>query len=342
VPSGPSRSQSSPALETRKVIGHRTNMGLKPIWIVIAVCGLAAYAATALFADREALSTGIAALGGVGVVVVLALSVGNYLLRFWRWDWYLTQQGGHIPPGRHFLYYIAGFALTVTPGKAGEAVRSLYLKQHGVPYSQSLALLFVERLLDFAAILLLAGTYMLSLPEYRPLAIAALALILGMLIAVGSGRVTALMRMLATRLPARRSGLCRHLADLFESSRLMLRPGKLFLGLAIGLVAWGLEGYGLVILAHAVDIDVSISEGIAVYSSAILAGALAFFLPGGVGGAELVMTALFVHGGAPWSSSLVATVMCRVATLWFAVVLGLAAMVILQRRTLPEKPLSQT
>jgi glycosyltransferase 2 family protein len=311
-------------------------MGLKPIWILVAVGGLAMYAATAIFADREALSSGIEALGATGMLAVLALSVGNYLLRFWRWHWYLEDGGHRIPFGRHLLYYIAGFALTVTPGKAGEAVRSVYLKQHGVPYPQSLALLFVERLLDFTAILLLAGTFLLGSAEYRPLGIASCILVVGAVIAVGTGHMASLARALAPKLPVRLQTLAQHAAEMFEKSRRMLRPGRLSVALAVGLIAWALEGYGLFILARALGIDIGLDVAMAIYATSILAGALAFFLPGGVGGAELVMTALLMHAGAPLGVALIATVMCRVATLWFAVVLGLAAMVILQRRDQPE------
>jgi glycosyltransferase 2 family protein len=318
-------------------------MPIRPIWIAVAVCGLVAYAATAIFADRTALAAGIGVLGAFGVAAVLALSVGNYVLRFWRWDWYLSQRGYKVPFGTHLLYYVAGFALTVTPGKAGEAVRSLYLKRHGVPYSQSLALLFVERLLDLCAILILAGAYLLNVPKYRPLAITAIAVVLGLLIAFGTGgRFSRLIRSIGRRLPARLRGYCEHLADMIESSSVMLRPRRLFIALLIGLIAWGLEGYGLVILAHAAGINVGITEGVAIYASAILAGAMAFFLPGGVGGAEVVMTVLLMQAGATLNVALIATVMCRVATLWFAVILGLIAMVILQRQATPESQLGQT
>ena len=68
---------------------------------------------------------------------------------------------------------LAGFTLTVTPGKAGEAVRSLYLHQYGVSYAQSLAALFVERLLDVLAMSLLALLILLARPEYAWLVILA-------------------------------------------------------------------------------------------------------------------------------------------------------------------------
>ena len=99
--------------------------------------GLAAlpYLGFVRFAARDAV---LAALRRVGLPVLLAifaLSLLNYLLRFWRWQHYVAAFGHAQSVWRHFLYYLAGFTLTVTPGKAGEAVRSLYLHQYGVTYA---------------------------------------------------------------------------------------------------------------------------------------------------------------------------------------------------------------
>ena len=57
------------------------------------------------------------------IVVLLALSLVNYALRFQRWHGYL-QRLRHTVPWRFNLHaYLTGFALTTTPGKAGEALR---------------------------------------------------------------------------------------------------------------------------------------------------------------------------------------------------------------------------
>jgi hypothetical protein len=72
-----------------------------------------------------------------------------------------------VPIGRHLLYYLAGFALTTTPGKAGETVRSLYLKSHGVSYTHSLAAFFAERLMDLFAMVGLALLAVSYLEGYR-------------------------------------------------------------------------------------------------------------------------------------------------------------------------------
>jgi uncharacterized protein (TIRG00374 family) len=50
------------------------------------------------------------------------------------------------------------------------------------------------------------------------------------------------------------------------------------------------------------------------------------FLPGGLGGAEAVMISLLVLQGMTTPAAVAATVFIRLATLWFAVCLGLIAL----------------
>ena len=51
--------------------------------------------------------------------VLLALSLVNYAMRGLRWLIFSRALHLGVPPGANLLYYVAGFAMTPTPGKAG-------------------------------------------------------------------------------------------------------------------------------------------------------------------------------------------------------------------------------
>ncbi len=283
--------------------------------------GLAAllYLGFVLFADREAVFAALRRVGLPVLVAIFTLSLVNYLLRFWRWQRYVAAFGHVLPWRRHFLYYLAGFTLTVTPGKAGEAVRSLYLHQYGVTYAQSLAALFVERLLDVLAMSLLALLILLARPDYAWLVAIAWGLTLGL-----GGLVT--RPWLPEKLRVWGQGhryehRLGQLARLLDSAAVLLRPGYLLFGLSLGVLSWGLEGLSLYWIAQEVGVGVSLETGIGIYAIAVLAGALSF-LPGGLGGTEAVMGVLLVAFGADGASAVAITLLCRIATLWFAVALG--------------------
>ncbi|MCW8886014.1 MAG: lysylphosphatidylglycerol synthase domain-containing protein [Motiliproteus sp.] len=94
--------------------------------------GMSIYLVIVGWADFDSLATKIVELPEALIWSVLGLSFLSYFLRFARWHCFVESQGFSIPLVRNLEIYIAGFALTLTPGKAGEAVRSIYLLPYGV------------------------------------------------------------------------------------------------------------------------------------------------------------------------------------------------------------------
>jgi uncharacterized protein (TIRG00374 family) len=291
------------------------------------------YVCIAMLTDSAKLADALRQLGWRGCLAVLALSLLNYLLRFERWQFYLHRLGRDLTHGRHLLYYLSGFAFTVSPAKAGEAMRSLYLQDHGITYRVSFAAFFVERLLDLFAITALASLIVFDHVKYRPMFIATVTLLAVILVGARQGVVPLMIERFSARLSARFSarfsvGIARLLAGfagLLRSSSQLLRPRSLLLGFVLGLGAWAAEGVGFQFICEALQISGSVTMFVGIYALSVLAGSIAFILPAGIGGMEIVMTALLVEQGAPLRVAIIATLLCRLATLWFAVIIGVAA-----------------
>jgi uncharacterized protein (TIRG00374 family) len=264
-------------------------------------------------------------LGWLGWAAVLGLSAVNYLLRFLRWQNFLARLGRRLPAWRHFLYYLAGFAFTISPAKAGEAVRSVYLRDHGVNYSESIAALFVERLLDLFAMVLLASLIVVGHPAYRLLVVATFLLVLLVIAAACQSSLPLWVDRFGARRSKRIAQMAAAFANLLRSSRVLLRPKPLIAGVMIGLLAWGAETLGFGVICQGLHINGSVWSFSGIYGVAVLAGTAAFFLPAGIGGTEIVMTTLLVERGADLKVAIIATLLCRLATLWFAVLLGIGA-----------------
>lgn len=303
----------------------------RSVLVGIAAVGMLAYASVAVFTDSQRLGAALHALGWAGVVLILLLSLLNYLFRFWRWNLYITRLAHRLPVLDHCLYYLSGLTYTVSPGKVGEAMRSVYLRRHGVTLAMTLVAMFAERLLDLGVVVLLATLVALANPRYAPLVIGA-ALVLGVMGAlIASQQLPRWIERLSVRLkPGRVLTALQALTRLLDSSGLLLRPQMLLLGAIAGLLAWVAEGVGFQLICNGLGIHISLSAATGVYALALLAGNVAIFMPGGIGGTELVMTALLTARGVPLSTAVIATILCRLATLWFAVVIGFVATAILE------------
>lgn len=250
------------------------------------------------------------------------LSLFNYVLRVVRWDMYLRRLG-HVLPRRFVaLTFMAGFAFTLSPGKLGEMVRARYYQPKGIPISAVTGAFFVERLLDLVVMILLAVVVLAELQAYSSFLWVAIALVGGLLASVALVPWDAVSRRLAGFSTGRFVLAARSAVNMFVSARNFLSPGMLVTGLLIGLVAWGAEALGLKLVADVIaPVHLSLPAAMGIYAIAIIVGALSF-LPGGLGSTEAVMAALLVAHGYPTSQAILLTLVCRLLTLWLAVVIG--------------------
>lgn len=298
--------------------------------VISVVAAVVLYVGSSFFTGAEDVFRAVSRVDLRIWILVLGLSALNYLLRFCRWQWYLARLGHVLPPLRHLMYYLAGFALTTTPGKMGEAIRSIYLKPHGVSYADSLAALFVERFLDMLAVLLLGLLVVRFFSDVWWPSIFAATLIGAILTAVSRPD---LQHAITARLKRSRSPriqrLGGHLSSLIRSSEALLSSRRLVGGVMLGLIAWGAEGIGFYLILRGLEAEVATSVAIGVYAAGILIGALSF-IPGGLGSAEAAMVLMLSVLGMDLSTAIAATIVCRVATLWFAVALGFCALAVIE------------
>jgi uncharacterized membrane protein YbhN (UPF0104 family) len=293
---------------------------------VSVVIGIALYLGAVLLADATQIRHQAASISAGVWGILIAASLLNYALRFVRWDWFTRHNGGHIPWLRHAIIYVIGFSLTTTPGKAGEAIRSLYMTRYGVAMHHSFASLFVERLIDLISIAALA-TLAVGLLADAPLVLG----LSGALVVVAALSLSTSLPESIARRGANffRSGAIgagfSHVAALFASSRNLLNLRMFAAANVIGLIAWSAEGLGFYVLLSELGTDVSIFVAMGIYGAAVLIGALSF-LPGGLGSTEAAMIAMLMAAGTDLSTAVLATIVCRIVTLWFAVALGLVAM----------------
>lgn len=312
--------------------------------IISVVLAIALYFVGMVATDFDATYTAVARMGWFAWLAVLGLSLLNYGLRFSRWSTYISQiSQATIPTFRHLKYYVSGFALSTTPGKAGEAIRSLYLHPYGVGYHQSISALFVERLLDMMAISLLAVLACIYFPQYQWVAFITVTVAVGGLVLLHQAWAINAIELRAQRMGKLKKPLT-HIVIMLRSALLLMKNRQLVGGLVLGVIAWGGEGIGLYLILKAMGATIDVWLAVSIYGVAVLVGALSF-LPGGLGGTEAAMTLLLIASGADKSTALAATLVCRVATLWFAVVLGLISMGVLalspSKKNTNDKPLAE-
>lgn len=290
---------------------------------IIAAAG--GYLAFSLWGGWQEVIDAFLHVGLLGTLIALLLSLVNYGLRFIRWQIYLNKLGYSIPWLPSLRIYLSGFALTTTPGKAGEAFRGVLLKQRNVPFPATFAALISERLSDLVAIVLLTLVGLSEYPQARGMVFVGVLGIAIVLACISSRTVLNYVQRWASLRAGKLCKLLTQLAHLLNEARRCHTPGLLILATLISVVSWGAEAIAFYLVLEWLGADISFSFAIFVYAISMLAGALSF-LPGGLGGAEAIMISLLVLKGMAMPAAIAATVFIRLATLWFAVLIGLLAL----------------
>ncbi|QTF94381.1 MAG: flippase-like domain-containing protein [Halomonas sp. BM-2019] len=286
----------------------------------------AGYLAFSLWGGWDEVVAAFMQIGVLGTLIALAMSLVNYGLRFGRWQLYLSQLGHRVPWAPSLRIYLSGFALTTTPGKAGEAFRGVLLKQRGVPFPATFAAFISERLSDLVAIVLLTLVGLAQYPQARGIVLAGVLGIVVVLACLSSQTLLDRLYHWASAHKGKLMSLITHASEMLVGARRCHRPALLSVTTVISVVAWGAEALAFYWMLGWLGADISLSFAIFVYALSMLAGALSF-LPGGLGSAEAVMVSLLVLKGMTMPAAIAATVFIRLATLWFAVVIGLVALV---------------
>lgn len=279
------------------------------------------YLGFSLWGGWQEVSSAVAKVGVLGIAISLLMSLVNYGLRFLRWQVYLKAFGHAVPWQPSLQIYLAGFALTTTPGKAGEALRGVLLKRWAVPYPQSFAAFFSERLSDLLAVVLLTLFGLTLYPDARPMILGGVVLVLVGLTVLSQRRLIERLALMVPEQGAKVVRLLRHLFHVLREAQRCHGLGMLIGTTALSLIAWSAEALAFHWILNWMGADIPLVFAVFVYALSMLAGALSF-MPGGLGGAEAVMAALLIWKGMPSADAIAATVLIRLATLWFAVGIG--------------------
>lgn len=299
------------------------NLPPRTLRLVLGSIALAAagYLGLALWAGWRDVAAALARIGPAVLAGLLALSLLNYLLRFARWQIYLARLGHPVPWRPSLAIYFSGFALTTTPGKMGELMRGVLLKPHGVPLTESAAAFFAERAADLLVILLLSGAVFWLYPNGTPLVLGLFAFVAGTIALVQFPQWILAIERRAEARSSRLAHAVARLCALVLGFRRCFHWTTLSTAVVIGVIAWGAEALAFHWLLAALGHPLHWSLSVFIYSFSMLIGGVSF-LPGGLGGSEAVMVALLIANGLPEPAAVTATLICRLATLWFAVALG--------------------
>jgi uncharacterized membrane protein YbhN (UPF0104 family) len=285
--------------------------------------GVLLYAAAVAWSGSAQTLAAVARIGAAMLLGGTLCASLAYLLRFTRWHLLLRWLGHRVPVGFNLRVYLAGLALTSSPGKLGETLRSALLLPAGVGLPHSLAAFFADRLSDVVGVAVLGALAARWLGAPAPV-LEGLALI----VIAGSFVARALLK--SRVWPIWMARIDRHsvwgrrvvaVASPASAWAVVWSVPRTVVCVACAVAAYGVQALVFAAYVDAAGGGLSALRAVAIFCSATLLGA-ASLVPGGLGTMEAALILQLTDAGMERGVAVGAALATRLSTLWFSIVLG--------------------
>ncbi len=304
---------------------------LKKNFVLALGLGVVVYLVLAILADSEELGSALAGFRWSLVPVIFGLVALSYIVRFVRWSYYLRLLGATMPLRPNVAIFVAGLSMTISPGKLGEVLKSVFIRQvNGAPIARTAPAVVAERATDGTGMIAWGLMGALAFSFGLEVLLLFLAIAAAGIAVLRSKRLSLLAERVLLKLPLLHR-LAPHLGEFHGASNELLATRPLIVGTVISFFSWGLEMLAVYLCAVGIGADVPFLVVVFVFVAGSFAGAFSM-LPGGIGAAEAGMYGLFV-GVTGLSAGISAglTLVIRLATLWFATLLGVIGLFVVRR-----------
>ena len=302
--------------------------------LVVLLLAVVVYGAFAIGSGLGKIRTGLAHFEWWTFGAAFGLAFGNYVLRFFKWQFYLARlEIRNVGVVDSFLTFLSGFVLTISPGKVGEVFKSFVLhKTHGVPMPKTAPIVVAERITDLIGVIVLIVLGSLGFRGGALPAGVGTALVVGLLAVIASRRASFAVIDFVSRLPGPFRRIGPKLEEAYESLTVLVAPRNLLWPTLLSIGAWALECLALAVILRGFDAHVPLPLSVFFYATSTLAGAV-IPVPGGLGVTETgLREQMMTMGHVDEATSTAAMMLVRFATLWFAVAIGFLALGVIRRR----------
>ena len=132
--------------------------------------GAAVYLILAVLSDLGELAAALESFDYALIPAILGLVALSYVVRFFRWTYYLRLLKVSVPTGINAAIFTSGLSMTISPGKLGEVLKSVFVRNvTGAPIARTAPAVVAERATDGTGMVLwgFLGAFALICPPGR-------------------------------------------------------------------------------------------------------------------------------------------------------------------------------
>lgn len=302
----------------------------KNIFIAIAVSAVI-YLILSFYASFNNILKAVEQFDWIYLIVVFILSYLTFFTRFLKWEYYLKLLNLKIAKRDSYLIYMSSLIMSVTPGKIGDLIKSYMIKESdNIPISQTAPIILAERITEFLSLLLIAIAGIYFYEKGTILVVILTLLLLGLALLLSNKKSSDWILLKLSNFKFIKKHV-NNFSIVLSNSHKMLQPAPFFKMILLSLVSWFLEGFAFYLILIKFAVPISLEWSFFIYAFSIIIGSVSM-IPGGIGVTEGSLTFLLIESGVTKNIAVLATFIFRVASLWFAVGIGILSLLKYQRK----------
>ena len=254
--------------------------------------------------------------------IILILVTLSLIPIFIRWHFLLKNCEINIPLTKSIAVFLSGMAFDITPGQIGALMKSQILKiSSNIPRTKTAPIVFIEKLYDLIGAIIAAamGIIILGMESYLIIIPILVLTIIFFFMYYRPASELFFKRITKTKY------FSKYVENISEFDKIVQKSTSVKIATICILLAvtyWFIISTAVYYTLIAFDVNtLDYLKVLAIYATSALLGAVSL-IPGGVGIAEGTIAGLLTLEGIDISIALVLSVVIRVFTFWFVVVVG--------------------
>lgn len=269
------------------------------------------YVAFLLSTDITKVQNNLKTMNYFYFLISIALWVSGNVFRIIRWHLFLKEIEDKVPFKENVLYYLAGFAFLLSPGRLGEIIRSPYIKRdYGISIPKTASIVFVERFYELLGIVIVLSVGLVFIEFQRTILLVPLAI---MVVAIVVFKNKKLLFNLLNKIS--KIKLLKNISTNFEESYNTIvklsKPKFFVIGTITSTIRVFLMCLAVYFLVLSLSAKLSFEEVLVILPASQFLAAISM-IPGGIGIFDGGIVGLFLAFNIPYDIAITTTILIRI------------------------------
>ena len=301
----------------------------KTIFLIIILISI--YVVFLIFSDIEKTFSTIIGIEKSYLLLAIGFWLFGGLLRVFRWHIFLRRITDQIPFKQSVLYFLSGYEFILSPARAGEIIRSPFIKRdYGISISKTAPIILVERFNDLLAVTIIISIGLIFSEFEKTVIVLPLGIVAIMLLIITNKTVLSKMLLRLSKMKFINK-MIPNVDESFDVIYSLIKPKFFILGTVTSLVIGVLEVTSVYFFIIGFNEEINFNDLVVIFHASNFAAA-ASMIPGGIGILEVGLVGLLVLYEVKYEIALSVVVLVRLVSTGVFSIIGLFCLRIISKK----------